>query len=196
MAQPYSTLLQDVKRASNEVREMLLLDAYCLFSPLTSAAYGQEIGISLTLVGERVRLGSINSLVEGRERCKALPPLAFLEVTTMAHKKSFPNSSPIADTMGAEFGAFELGRLLATPSALEALLRYGLHPLALIALHAQKLWGVIDDEDGRSNEKAIMNGGRILSAYDADGKKLYVITEAVGADGHRACTTVLLAREY
>jgi hypothetical protein len=49
MAQPYSTLLQDAKRASNEVRDMLPLDTYCVFSPLTGAAYGQEIGISLTL---------------------------------------------------------------------------------------------------------------------------------------------------
>lgn len=87
-------------------------------------------------------------------------------------KKPFPNSSPIPDAMGADFDAFVLGRLLATPGALDALLRYGLHPLALVALHAQKLWGLIDAEDARANEQAILGGGRILSAYDADGEKL------------------------
>lgn len=49
VAQPYSTLLQDAKKASNQVRDMLPLDAYCVFSPLTTAAFGQEIGVSITL---------------------------------------------------------------------------------------------------------------------------------------------------
>lgn len=95
-----------------------------------------------------------------------------------------------------EVQAFDLGQLLATPGVLECLRRYGLNPLALIALHAQKEWGTVDAQDALANERAIIEGGRVLSAYDADGEKVYVITEAVGEDGHRACTTVLLAREY
>lgn len=114
----------------------------------------------------------------------------------MTQKKRITESTEITHEMLAEFDAFELGRLLATPGAIDYLQRYGLHPLALIALHAQKEWGIVDAEDARANERAIIDGERILSAYDADGEKVYVITEAVGDDGHRACTTVLLASEY
>ena len=114
----------------------------------------------------------------------------------MTQKNSLPGSSEIADQMPVKFDAFELGRLLATPGALDCLQRYGLHPLALIALHAQKDWGTLDADDARANEQAIINGGRLLSAYDAEDQKIYVVTAAVGDDGHRACTTVLLASEY
>lgn len=109
-----------------------------------------------------------------------------------------PPTKKIADPKRSvhQVQEFELGRLLATPGALDCLQRYGLHPLALIALHTQKEWGTIDAEDARANERAIIDGGRIFSAYDAEGEKIYVITEATGDDGHRACTTVLLAREY
>jgi hypothetical protein len=113
----------------------------------------------------------------------------------MMHKKLFARVE-ISDPMQAEFEAFELGRLLATRGALDCLQRYGLHPLGLIALHAQKEWGAIDAEDARANERAIIEGGRILSAYDAEGQKVLVVTEAMADDGHRACTTVLLASEY
>lgn len=91
---------------------------------------------------------------------------------------------------------FELGRVLATPGALARLREYGLEPLALIALHAQKEWGVLDASDIAANEQALRDGGRILSAYQILDAKVYVITEAVGCDGHRACTTLLLAEEY
>lgn len=114
----------------------------------------------------------------------------------MTQKNPVPRSSEIADQMPVKFDAFELGRLLATPGALNCLRQYGLHPLALIALHAQKEWGTLDEEDARANERALIDGGRILSAYDIQGQKVYVITEAMGDDGHRACSTVLLASEY
>jgi hypothetical protein len=114
----------------------------------------------------------------------------------MSEKNPSPRSSELPAAVPATFGCFELGRLLATPGALECLRRSGVQPVALIALHARKEWGTVDAEDARANERAIMNGGRILSAYDADGEEVYVITEAVGDDGHRACTTVLLASEY
>lgn len=90
---------------------------------------------------------------------------------------------------------FELGRVYATPAALTCLRDFGLDPVALIALHAQKEWGALDAPEKAANDRALLDGSPILSAYCA-GRKVYVVTEAVGDDGHRACTTVLLAEEY
>ena len=89
---------------------------------------------------------------------------------------------------------FELGRILATPGALEALGRPVI--LALIARHASGDWGDLDEEDKAANEAALQNGGRIFSAYNTNGVRVWIITEAVGEDGHRAATTALLPDEY
>jgi len=89
---------------------------------------------------------------------------------------------------------FELGRILATPGVIEAVGWPVI--LALIARHASGDWGDLDDEDKQANEAALQNGGRIFSAYDAHGVRVWIITEAVGEDGHRAATTALLPEEY
>jgi hypothetical protein len=107
-------------------------------------------------------------------------------------------STPIASRQTAQIlkvQEFELGSVLATPAAVACLRDYGLDPIALIALHAQKEWGVLDQSDIAANEQALLDGGRILSAYRIMNTKVHVITEAVGDDGHRACTTLLLAEE-
>lgn len=91
---------------------------------------------------------------------------------------------------------FELGRLLATPGVVDCLHTHGMRPQTLVALHAKKQWGTLDTDDVQANERAIVDGGRILSVYDVAGTKVYVITEAVANDGRRSCTTVLLASEY
>jgi len=89
---------------------------------------------------------------------------------------------------------FELGRILATPGVIEAVGWPVI--LALIARHVSGDWGDLDDEDKQANEAALRNGGRIFSAYDAHGVRVWIITEAVGEDGHRAATTALLPEEY
>ena len=58
---------------------------------------------------------------------------------------------------------FPLGRLVATPGALEC----ATHPelLALVRRHASGDWGDLDAEDRRANETALVHGERLLSAY-------------------------------
>lgn len=87
--------------------------------------------------------------------------------------------------------SFGLGRLLTTPGALRVLIRLDLTPIQLIARHASGDWGDMCEEDRQANESALVNDSRIFSAYELEGVKLYVITEA-----DRSATTVLLAEEY
>jgi len=92
---------------------------------------------------------------------------------------------------------FGPGRLLATPGALEALERAGQEPLYFLERHVGGDWGEVDAEDGKLNDEAVRDGSRILSAYRTlQGEKLWIITEAVGDDGRRASTCILLPEEY
>jgi hypothetical protein len=86
---------------------------------------------------------------------------------------------------------FALGRLVATPGALEVLRAAGWDVYVLVQRHQTGDWGDLGREDKRANDSAIAVGGRILSAYMVGGVKVYVITEA-----NRAHTTMLRADEY
>ena len=92
---------------------------------------------------------------------------------------------------------FSPGRLLMTPGAQQAFTATGESPLTFVDRHLKADWGEIDDEDSALNDDALENGSRLLSAYTLkDGTKLWVITEAVGPDGRREATTILLPEEY
>lgn len=89
---------------------------------------------------------------------------------------------------------FELGSVVATPRALEALRANGdrFEDLRLLRRHASGDWGEVDAEEQAANNRAVNDGTRIRSAYKlADGTKLWVITEA-----DRSATTLLLPEEY
>ena len=87
---------------------------------------------------------------------------------------------------------FDLGTLLATPGALEALEDSGQAPVEFLARHANSDWGDVDAADAAENELSVAEGFRILSAYKTSkGVKLWVITEA-----DRSATTILLPDEY
>jgi hypothetical protein len=91
---------------------------------------------------------------------------------------------------------FQLGRLLATPGALEAIEASGLTAADFLARHAAGDWGDVDAEDAAANEAALLDGSRIFSVYHAGTVKLYVITEATDDEGRRAATTILLPEDY
>ena len=95
-------------------------------------------------------------------------------------------------------GKFTLGKLLATPGAVEAMARCGQDPACLLRRHAAGDWGHLSDDDRLLNEQAVEDGSRILSAYMlGDGQtKVWIITEAEGDKGKRAATTILLPEEY
>ena len=84
----------------------------------------------------------------------------------------------------------DLGRLCATPGALDAIDQATV--LASLRRHVTGDWGNIDAEDKAANDQALLSGGRLVSSYlGKDGTKFWVITEA-----DRSSTTVLLPEEY
>ena len=92
---------------------------------------------------------------------------------------------------------FQLGQIVATPAALKAIEASGQEPSFFLDRHIQGDWGWVDDFDKRANDQALVDGGRLLSAYlTLKGVKLWIITEATDEDGNRAATTLLLPEEY
>jgi hypothetical protein len=92
---------------------------------------------------------------------------------------------------------FPLGRLVATPGAIETMRESGQTPAFFLDQHASGNWGVVDEEDWQLNDVALKDGSRILSAYlTLKGKRLWIITEATNDNGHRESTTILLPDEY
>ena len=58
--------------------------------------------------------------------------------------------------------------------------------------HLQGDWGEVCEEDALANEEALVEGDRVLSAYqDRFGTKFWIITES-----DRSATTVLLPSDY
>lgn len=87
---------------------------------------------------------------------------------------------------------FELGQVVATPGALEALNHLGLSGLELLRRHHRGEWGNLDAEDVETNNAALQNGSRLFSAYQITEQiRIWIITEA-----DRSVTTFLLPEEY
>ena len=92
---------------------------------------------------------------------------------------------------------FSLGQTLATPEALRVLEESGQSPGFFLDQHVQGNWGIVDAEDSRANDQALVDGSRLLSAYRTlKGERIWIITEAVGDDGRRAASTILTPHEY
>ena len=87
---------------------------------------------------------------------------------------------------------FRLGKLVATPGALDALTESGQSPMHFVTRHLQGDWGDCCPEDRQANEDALLNGDRLFSVYKtAKGVKIWVITES-----DRSSTCILLPSEY
>jgi hypothetical protein len=87
---------------------------------------------------------------------------------------------------------FQPGQIVATPGVLAAFEASGDEPLVFLLRHMQGDWGDVCEEDRQENERSLVNGWRILSAYTLkNGVKVWVITEA-----DRSSTCVLLPSEY
>ena len=92
---------------------------------------------------------------------------------------------------------FNLGQILATPGALEALEESGQNVQFFLARHVRGDWGEVDAEDQQANDQALVNGSRLLSAYRTlKNERLWMITEAADDDGHRVASTILRPEEY
>jgi len=86
---------------------------------------------------------------------------------------------------------FQLGRLLITPGALLFCRENSINVFGLVKRHEGGDWSDLDQEDRAANERALLEGTRVFSAYKFPQGKLWVITEA-----DRSATTVLLPEEY
>jgi len=85
---------------------------------------------------------------------------------------------------------FRLGHIVATPNALRSVDEKEI--LTAIQRHQAGDWGSLDDEDRATNDRALVEGARILSAYmSTNGIRFWIITEA-----DRSVTTVLLPEDY
>ena len=88
---------------------------------------------------------------------------------------------------------FPLGQIVATPAALAALHAHGCSAHTLLRRHVAGDWGeALHPDDARLNDRALIDGGRILSSYQiAPGIVLWVITE-----WDRSASTLLLPDDY
>ena len=90
-----------------------------------------------------------------------------------------------------------LGQILATPGALEALTESGQSPADFLDRHCNCDGGEMSDEDCQLNNDALNDGSRLFSSFKTrNGTKIWVITEAADDDGVRCATTILLPEEY
>lgn len=86
---------------------------------------------------------------------------------------------------------FELGEIVGTPAALQLLESNGKSPSEFLNRHITGDWGELDADDVEVNERALTNGGRLLSSYKVGESTVWVITEA-----DRSVTTLLLPSDY
>jgi hypothetical protein len=86
----------------------------------------------------------------------------------------------------------ELGSVVATPGALEALAVARVEPRELLARHRCGDWGEIPPEDARENRRSLEHGWRVLSSYTLPtGAKIWLLTES-----DRSVTTILKPEDY
>ena len=87
---------------------------------------------------------------------------------------------------------FDLGQVVATPGALQALEDASQTPFEFLRRHVTGDWSEMVEEDQEENQNAVERGNRVFSSYKlSTGQKLWVITE-----WDRSVTTLLLPNEY
>lgn len=96
------------------------------------------------------------------------------------------------DTIAVQSPRFQLGKVVATPGAIEALSAAQTSAWELLSKHVICDFGDVDATDWQSNLDAIKDGERVLSAYTLKtGERLWAITEA-----DRSSTCLLRPDEY
>jgi hypothetical protein len=87
-------------------------------------------------------------------------------------------------------GRFPLGKTVITRNAKSLLTDFD--AIEFLKRHQRGDRGDLDEDDKRSNETALIEGGRLLSVYyTGNGVKFWIITEA-----DRSVTTILLPEDY
>jgi hypothetical protein len=87
---------------------------------------------------------------------------------------------------------FDLGKLVATPGALELLERFNVSAATLLDRHVTGDWGDLGAEDKSANDFALAQDTRIFSSYKLSATDtVWIITEA-----DRSSTCVLRPSDY
>ncbi len=113
-----------------------------------------------------------------------VPHTTCKEYITMTNKSQdeIQNIEPVA---------FDLGAIVVT-RGVDAFLNGNHLPLiTILDQHKKGYWGLCCEEDAILNNFATHNGDRILSVYELNGEKIWIITEC-----DRSATTVLFPYEY
>ena len=107
-----------------------------------------------------------------------------------ASQSTAPETSPLLARLPP---LFDLGQIVATPGALEALRDAMVEPEELFNRHQRGDWGDLCAEDREVNRKALFFGDRLLSSYALPdtGETVWILTE-----WDRSVTTMLLPKEY
>jgi hypothetical protein len=89
-------------------------------------------------------------------------------------------------------GLFDLGAIVGTPRAIDAMRRAGVSGRDLLLRHIAGDWGEVHPDDKGLNEEALRENRRIMSVYPlAMGETIWIITES-----DRSVTTLLLPEDY
>ena len=93
---------------------------------------------------------------------------------------------------------FQLGQIVMTPAALDALRKSGEEPSVFVGRHQACDWGAVCSGDARANDDAVAHEGdldrqqRVLSSYTTKlGETIWIITEA-----DRSSSCLLLPSDY
>src|ERR1039458_8204209 len=111
----------------------------------------------------------------------------------MCQTSNYPSSpgTPLPPVHERTRPLFPIGRVVATPGVLRHFVEHGIDPAPYIRRHQCGDWGDVPPEDARENELSVLNGFRVLSAYEIAGERVWIITEA-----DRSVTTLLFPSEY
>ena len=119
----------------------------------------------------------------------------FLENEITTETPAIPATAPTESAIQPQ-ARFALGQIAATPGALQLLDEYHADIFELLVRHSSgNDWGDVGPEDSKTNDQALILGGRVLSSYTlrpgvAD-TRVWIITE-----WDRSVTTVLRPDEY
>ena len=86
---------------------------------------------------------------------------------------------------------FALEQVVTTKNAVEFMIQKCITPFDLLHRHQHGDWVDLNEPDREANEQALIEDLRILSSYNFDNEKIWVITEA-----DRILTTILLPSDY
>ena len=121
---------------------------------------------------------------DGKAPSPASYPASAAAEDCCFHDATLPKATP------SEGPRLDLGQTVITPAAASVLQTHEV--LAALRRHVIGDWGELGPEDWAANNRALIAGERVLSAYRSrTGIRFWIITEA-----GREVTTVLLPEDY